>query len=467
MPKIIAPLDDRRVRQLWKKGLGFHSVGGVAGLGLQVTLSQAWVEAATKRGEWPLPAPATDTSDVHPRTGKKKRRPRRPTPAGAEVVQSWTFRYKFAGKQREMGLGSLANVGVKNARDLAQRHREKLALGLDPIREAQIEASARIAAMAADVTFKECALDYIAVHEPSWKNPKHAAQWKSTLETYAYPKIGNLLVRDVTVQHVLKVLEPIWMTKTETADRLRSRVENILSSAIAKGFCSEPNPARWRGGLKGVLPSPGKIKQERHHPAVQVEQVAAFVVDLRKREGVSARALEFLLLTASRSVEVRGACWSEFDLDKKLWIVPPERMKGSKAHFVPLSTAAMKLLKARDTVAGTDLVFPSPRKSGMLSDSAMSELMKDMGYKDADGEVCVPHGLRSTFSDWGGDFSDIESDVTEMALAHAIPNATKAAYRRRTALEKRRIAMEKWARFCGTPFSEHGGEVIPLQAAAS
>jgi integrase len=206
-------------------------------------------------------------------------------------------------------------------------------------------------------------------------------------------------------------------------------------------------------------------REELHQPAVQVEQVAAFTADLRKIKGVSARALEFLLLTASRSVEVRGACWSEIDLEKKVWTVPADRMKGSKRHYVPLSSAAMKLLGEQPRIEGTDLVFPSPRANRRLSDMSMSGVMKRMGYKDVDGRLCVPHGLRSTFSDWGGDYAEFNSDITEMALAHAIPNAVRAAYRRRTAFDKRRVAMEQWATFCNTPFDEHGAKVINLQAA--
>lgn len=431
MPKRIPEMSEKAVQALSKPG--FHRVGGVPGLGVKITESVAKWDA--EKGE------------------------KEPPP-----VKAWVFRYKLAAKTRDMGLGAFRDLKLAKARDLARDAREKLAQGIDPIHDARARLSALAASRAADVTFKQCAEAYMKAHEASWDNDKHRAQWSSTLLKYAYPEFGNLYVRDVTKHHVLRALEPIWTTKNETAKRLRARIHSVLDMAIAKDYRPEPNPARWPGALKSSLPS---VPRKRgHHPAVPVEQIADFMTKLRAKEGTSARALDLLVLTAARSGEIRGARWSEFDLKQKVWTVPGERMKAKKDHQVPLSAAAIRLLKSLDRIDGVDYVFPSPRSNGPLSNMALSELMRDLDFKDEAGRKCVPHGLRSTFSDWCGDYTDWHEDVAEAALAHTIANATRAAYRRRKALEKRRLVMEQWATFCETPFVEpDSAEVIELRAA--
>jgi integrase len=291
------------------------------------------------------------------------------------------------------------------------------------------------------LTFEQSARTYLSAHEAGWRNAKHAGQWRATLETYAYPVMGRLLVRDVTLPHVLAVLEPIWQNKTETAVRLRGRIESILDWAAARGYRDGLNPARWRGHLDKMLAQPSKVAKRDHHAALSLEELGAFMKRLRKQEGVGARALEFVILTAARSGEVRGAKWSEIDLADNLWTVPGERMKAGKEHRVPLSGAVTKLLRALPRMEGSDLVFPSPR-GGTLSDMTLAAVMRRMNV-DA-----VPHGFRSTFRDWCSEKTNFPHEVAEMALAHTIANKVEAAYRRGDLFDKRRQMMENWASFC-------------------
>ncbi|MDR3453578.1 MAG: tyrosine-type recombinase/integrase [Rhodoferax sp.] len=396
---------------------GFYFVGGVAGLALQVNGPSA---------------------------------------------RSWVLRAMIAGKRRDMGLGGFPDVTLAGARDAARAARAKIKAGIDPIDEAKAAKSALQASRAKDVTFEQCAAAYIEAHEPSWKNAKHRQQWTATLTTYAYPRFGNLLVRDVELPHILAALEPIWTTKTETATRLRGRIESVLNWSIARGYRTGLNPARWSGHLALMLPSPGKIAKEEHFPAVQVSELGAFVQALRESKGIGARALEFAILTAARSGEVRGATWAEFDLQAKMWTIPGERMKGKVTHRVPLSDAALRIVEAQPRMAGSEFVFASAT-GRQLSDMTMSQLMRRMGFKDEKGEMCVPHGLRSTFRDWCSEHTNYPRDVAEMALAHKIADKVEAAYRRGELLEKRRRLMDEWAAFCATPSSREGN-VIPLNA---
>lgn len=399
---------------------GLHFVGGVAGLALQIS------------------------------------------PSGSK---SWVLRAVMAGKRRDMGLGGFPDVTLAGARDAARDARAKIRQGIDPINEAKAAKSALLASRAKDLTFEQCATAYIEAHEPSWKNEKHRKQWSSTLKTYAYPQFGNLMVRDVELPHILAALRPIWTTKTETAVRLRGRIESIINWAIAGEYRSGLNPARWSGHLALMLPSPQKISKEEHYPAVPLARLGAFVRDLRAHEGIGPRALEFALLTAARSGEVRGATWIEFDLKAKVWTIPASRMKGAIIHRVPLSDDALAIIKAQPHIAGSDWVFTSPR-GGQLSDMTMSKLMQRMGYKDANDAMCVPHGLRSTFRDWCSEHTNYPREVAEMALAHKIPDKVEAAYRRGELLEKRRRMMTEWAAFCST-VQPQSGEVIPINAARS
>ncbi len=356
-------------------------------------------------------------------------------------ARSWVLRIMVGEKRRHMGLGGYPDVPLAQAREKARAAKAEVSQGVDPIGKRIEQASQLKAQQATQKTFEEAARTYIETHEKTWKNPKHRAQWGSTLKTYAFPHIGSLLVKDIDQEHVLKVLQPIWTTKTETASRLRGRIESVLDWAATRKYRSGENPARWRGHLQKLLPAPSKIQEVANHKAVPYEDIARFMADLRTREGMAARALEFAILCASRSGEVRGALWSEIDQDKALWIIPAKRMKAGKEHRVPLSTAAVKLLEALPRSDRIDVVFAG--SNGLpLSDMALTAVMRRMEV-DA-----VPHGFRSTFRDWAGDCTDHRRDVAEFALAHKLSDEVEAAYRRGDALEKRRRMMEDWANFC-------------------
>ena len=376
-------------------------------------------------------------------------------PAGA---RSWLLRYVVGGKRREMGLGAYPGVGLADAKRRAREEREKLDKGVDPIQSRRDAQSAMRAHSAASITFEQAALKYIEAHESSWRNAKHAQQWRNTLDTYAYPKIGGLFVRDVAVTNVLAVLEPIWRTKTETASRLRGRLELVLDWATARGYREGLNPARWRGHLDKLLPAPAKIQKSEHYAALPVSDLGAFMLRLREHAGMSAKALEFGILTAVRSGEVRGALWSEIDLKAALWKIPADRMKAKKEHRVPLSSTAVDLLRALPKFAGedNDLVFPAPR-GGVLSDMALTEVLRRMEVP------AVPHGFRSTFRDWCSERTNYSNEVAEMALAHTVGDKVEAAYRRGDLLEKRVRLMADWAAFCDRVEGE-GGDVVAINS---
>lgn len=290
------------------------------------------------------------------------------------------------------------------------------------------------------MTFAEAARLFMDAKSGEWSNPKHRQQWANTLDAYAIPVLGKMLVSDVRNEHVLTILRPIWEIKTETASRLRGRIEQILDWATAQGYREGLNPARWRGHLDKILPRPSKIAKVEHHEAVSLDDLPGFVADLKGMAGTAARALEFLILTAARSGEVRGAQWSEFDLDAGVWTVPAERMKAKREHRVPLSVPALQILKAQPVQAGSAIVFPGS-KGQVLSDMTLTAVMRRMKVE------AVPHGFRSTFRDWAGERTDFPSDLAEMALAHTIPNKVEAAYRRGDMLAKRAAMMTAWADF--------------------
>jgi integrase len=359
-----------------------------------------------------------------------------------------------------MGLGPYPEVGLKHAREAARAARQDIRDGRDPIAERRASRQALLAAASKLVTFKEAAEAFIASHEASWANPKHRQQWKNTLEAYAYPVIGELAAGDVALPHVLKILEPIWATKTETAKRLRGRIEQVLDAAQARGQIDGPwqNPARWRGHLDKLLAKPSRVAKATHHRALAIDDAGAFMARLREQEGMGARALEFVILTAARSGEVRGAKWSEIDLAAGVWTVPAERMKAGKEHRVPLSPEALALLAKVPRLGGTDLVFPASR-GGALSDMTLSAVMRRMKV-DA-----VPHGFRSTFRDWSAERTAYPSEVCEMALAHTVGNKVEAAYRRGDLFDRRRRLMDDWAAFLSAPAPK--GNVTPIRGAAA
>lgn len=355
-----------------------------------------------------------------------------------EGSRSWVFRVQVGSTRRDLGLGAYPAVGVAEARELARTQRKLILSGEIPVAPKK-EAKKKIQEVqAATRSFKECAEALITSKSSEWRNPKHRQQWENTLATYVYPTIGNLSVSSIELAHVLACLEPIWVVKTETATRIRGRIESVLSFATVRGFRSGENPARWRGHLDSILPAPGKVQKVEHHEAMPIDDVPAFMQQLAGKDGNSIRALEFLILTAARSGEVRGAHWDEFDLEKQIWTVPAGRMKAGVEHRVPLSVEAMAALKKAHAIDGSRLVFAAPR-GGQLSDMALTQAMRRMALK------CVPHGFRSTFRDWCGERTNYPRELAEQALAHVLGNKVEAAYRRGDALEKRRIMMQAWA----------------------
>jgi integrase len=359
-------------------------------------------------------------------------------------TKSWLLRVTVGDRRREIGLGPYPAVRLQEAHAKAQATRDEIASGIDPVLARKEIASRLRASQAFEMTFEEAAKRFIKAMAPEWKNAKHGDQWRNTLAQYAYPKIGNLMVRHVARAHVMEILEPIWTTKTETASRLRGRLEAILDWAKVKGFRDDgTNPASWRGNLDKLLSAPKRTKRVRNHPALPIDQMAPFMEVLRATDGVSARCLEFAILTAARSGEARGARWSEIDLKRGIWSIPAERMKAKKEHRVPLSPTAIELLKAIERNEDQDLVFRSPRSGGVLSDMALLELMRRQSLE------ATPHGFRSTFRDWAGEYTNYPRELAEVALAHIKTDATEAAYWRGDVLEKRRRMMTDWAEFIG------------------
>lgn len=372
-------------------------------------------------------------------------------------TKSWVFRFMLAGRAREMGLGHGDLVSLEEARIARDKHRKLLAEGIDPIEARTAQRAQDALELAQAKTFEECARTYMAAHRSDWKNPKHASQWENTLSTYAYPKIGALPVQAIDTGQVNEVLQPIWNVKRETASRLRGRLEKVLDWATALGYRSGPNPARWRGHLDNVLAKDQRRRRIQHHAAMPFDQLGAFIEELHKQKGIAARALEFTILAAARTGEVIGMKWAEVDLAAESWTVPAARMKGKREHRVPLSPAAVELLRTLPRKG--DYVFPGRREGQPLSNMAMLQLLGRMGH----GELTV-HGFRSTFRDWASERTSFSREVCEMALAHAIADETEAAYRRGDLFEKRRRLMAEWATHCEAP--EKGGQVIPLRQTA-
>lgn len=361
--------------------------------------------------------------------------------------RSWLLRYQVGGRRRDLGLGSYPSVTLAQARDFAREARAKLARGIDPVADAQRLRAQLAQDMQLAMTFAEAAIKYIDAHEKGWRNVKHVAQWRASLATYANPVLGKVPVGDVDVGMVLKVIEPMWSTKTETANRVRGRMESVLDWAVARGYRKDANPARWKGLLDKLLPAPAKITKTVHHRALPYADLPAFLEQLKAAEGHGSLALQFLILTASRSGEVRGARWDEVDMGQRLWVVPAGRMKAHKEHRVPLSDAAINLLKnQRAVVAESCLyVFPGyrasadPETGAPLSNMTLTAVLRRLNV-DA-----VPHGFRSTFRDWCAEKTDYANEVAEMALAHTVASKVEAAYRRGDLLEKRRSLMKDWA----------------------
>lgn len=392
MPKIAQELGAAQVAKLKEPGL--HAVGGVAGLSLQIS------------------------------------------PTGA---RSWILRATIGNKRRDVGLGSFPTVSLADARLRAREARQAIWSGSDPIEAKRAAKAALVASQAKAITFEEAARRAHRARAAGFKSEKHRADWLSSLERFAFPRIGRMQVSAIETAHVQQVLEPIWADRTETATRLRQRIESVLSWATVSGFRDGSNPARWADNLKELMPAPAKIRKRAHHPALPWQDVPGFLADLGKRDGVAARCLEFVILTAARSGEARLAVWSEFDLAAKLWRVPADRMKGGKVHTVPLSDSAVRLLG--NLPRAGDYVFAAPR-GGALSDMSISAVCRRMGVE------AVPHGFRSSFKDWCRNNTRFPDEVSELQLAHVNSDATRAAYARDELLQPRRELMRQWEKFC-------------------
>jgi integrase len=413
MPKMAAELsaiDVKRLAHPGGKRNVLFSVGGVPGLHLQVT----------------------------PNNGR-----------------SWLLRAMIGAARRDIGLGGFPGVTLARAREKAREARDKIERGIDPIEERKEAKAALAAAQRRGLTFADATDKYLSAKLDAFKNAKHRQQWENTLASYAKPELGAMLVQDIAVQDVLRVLQPLWTAKTETANRVRGRIEAVLSWATVSGHRSGDNPARWAGNLKELLPAPSKVAKEGNQPALMIDDAPRWFEALRGREGFGARAVELLALTATRSQEIRGALWDEIDLDKALWIIPGPRMKMDREHRVPLSGEAVALLRALPRLQDNPLVFPAAR-GGQLSDMTLSAAMKRMheadiaaggaGFVDRTSKrPAVPHGLRSTFRDWVAEKTQFPGDMAEVALAHRISSAVEAAYRRGDMVEKRRRMMTDWA----------------------
>lgn len=418
MPKHAKELSAVEVGRMVKQGM--HSVGGVAGLKLQVL------------------------------------------PTGG---RTWVLRVVVGGKRTGIGLGGYPTVTLAMAREKARAAREQIEQGINPVAERKAKKVALALERGKQITFDKCAEAYIAAHEASWKNPKHRGQWRNTLSDYASPILGKLPVAQIDTPLIVKVLKqvgesgrPLWDDKTETATRLRGRIERVLDWATTGGYRSGENPARWRGHLQNLLADPRKVAKVTHHPALPWPDMAPFMVELRNQAGIGASALEFTILTAARSGEVRGATWEEINLDASLWVVPAERMKMTKEHRVPLSTRALELLKETPKAMRTGLVFRAPR-GGQLSDMTLTAVLRRMGRANV-----VPHGFRSSFRDWASESTAYPSEVVEMALAHAVGNKVEAAYRRGDLFVKRVQLMQAWSDHCDTIGQR--GAVVPMRGAA-
>ena len=375
---------------------------------------------------------------------------------------SFAYRYQIKGTRRQIGLGAFcpSNNTLAMARHKALNAQVNVRQGIDPIeqrtllskkKEADLIAQEETEAME-KATFRTLALEYIKIHSPEWKNIKHKQQWKNTLSTYAFPFIGSMPVSEIETKHILKILNPIWSSKTETAKRVRTRMELILDYAKVNNWRSDSNPARWRGHLQTSLPSPTKIKKLKHHPALPYAELPKFMLELMDQNGIGARALEMCILHANRTQEVLKARWDQFDLESRVWTIPEENMKKGIEHRIPLTDRALEILNRLHTYRVSDYVFPNQSTGHHLSQAGMSSVLKrmqkDNKWQDKDGRNITVHGFRSTFRDYIAEQTDTPQRTAEHALAHRLKDASEAAYQRADLIEKRQILMQVWANYC-------------------
>ncbi|RYE07037.1 MAG: site-specific integrase [Hyphomicrobiales bacterium] len=360
----------------------------------------------------------------------------------AGASRAWVLRAKIGERRCDIGLGPFPEVTLAEARDAAIDLRRQIRRGIDPLKDRKLTRLGSQAELRLLVTFRSCVEAYVEMNRAGWKSKKHAAQWSATLKTYAFPTIGEIAVGEVDTSTVLAILQPIWTTKTETASRVRGRIEAVLDWARVQGFRSGDNPARWRGHLDKTLPPRRRVQGVVHHAALPYSEVAALIRELQARPGISARALEFSILCASRSGEVRGAVWDEFDLEGGVWTIPAERMKAGKEHRIPLAPQTIQLLRGLPRFAKEPHVFGAPR-GGPLSDMSLTAVLKRMGQTEI-----TQHGFRSTFRDWAGETTNYAREVIEHALSHQLKDKAEAAYQRGDLLQKRSALMKDWADFC-------------------
>ena len=371
--------------------------------------------------------------------------------------KSWVYRYKLNGRERRKGLGSYSmGKSLSEAREDAKNDRSLLDKKIDPIEHQRKIKHEQALDEAKTITFKECALAYIDSHKEGWKNAKHESQWRNTLETYAYPVMGDLPVQGIDIGIVLEVLEPIWYDKTETASRVRQRMENILDWAIVREYREDANPARWKGRLDKILPNRNKVKKPVHFAAMDYRQLPEYFRSLRKRETIAAKALAFTILTATRNGEARAATRAEIDFKEKVWIIPDSRMKADKEHRVPLSAEALAIIKEMEVFKRStdDYIFPGFAKDKPISEAALLKIVKKHD------DTLTVHGFRSAFRDWCAEQTSYPREIAESALAHTLKDKTEAAYQRGDLIEKRRRLMDQWADYCLT--GQRTGEVIPI-----
>jgi integrase len=432
MPKIARELTALEVKRLSRPG--WHAVGGVAGLLLQV---------------------------------------KPPAREGAPISRSWILRVQVAGQRQPVGLGAFPQVSLAEAREQARKLALEAKGGVNLLARKRAQRSALIAAASKNKTFTECAEAYMEAHASDYTNEKHRKQWPATLEAYAYPVIGKMLVADITMRHVLDVLlqetthrdgsaGKLWYIKAATAKRLLDRIRTVLDYATVNEFRSGTNPATWKGYLDTQLPSPKGLKPVKHQPAVPYALMGDFMGMLRRNDSISAKALEFLILTGVRSGSVRIAEWSEIDFQRKLWIIPAAHTKTKEEHRVPLQPQAIKLLKSLPSVTGTDKVFPSLTGKA-LSDMALSQLMRGMRERGELSVEAVPHGFRSTFRDWAAEMTNYPDEIRKAASGHTVGDTVKESYQRSDLLEKRRQLMNDWASFLDQPSVARTANVTRLR----
>jgi integrase len=368
--------------------------------------------------------------------------------------KSWIYRFMLNGKARSMGLGSANTYSLSEAREMASECRKLTSAGIDPIEERGKGRALAALEAAKAITFQDAAEKYLEIHKIGWRSPKHAEQWSATLKTYAYPLIGFVSVQTIDVALVMRIIEPIWATKTETASRVRGRIENVLDWATAHGYRTGDNPARWRGHMDKMLPERTKVRKVQHYPALPYTEIGEFMAELKKQGGTASKALEFLILTVCRTNEAVKSVPGEFNLEDNVWTIPGDRMKAGRDHRIPLSAPAKAIVEEFETA--DTYIFPGRKRGKPLSNNALLALLKRMGRSDI-----TVHGFRSTFRDWAAEQTNYAREVAEMALAHAIEDKTEAAYRRGDLFEKRQRLMDDWAKYCAKP--KVSGKVVPIR----